>query len=304
MNLLLRTKLLALSGVLALGGLSSAAAPAAVHAGNPPQAFAFGGPQEVAVVGAGFTPGATLQLEVLNPQIPPSGEPAQVLNIPETRFLTASACGDISAPPNQTCGGTAPARLVVPDYAGPVEVLIEQCSADCGDAAAPLVGPIVAQASGSNSAEVQVLPAAQIQAGASNVGNAGSCSIAVTGSGFGTLQQNVRVFVTPPGANPDAQGNALAPLETVQSGPTGTIGILMAFSPAFVAPGTNVTVLPSLVGQPVSTTLNACSGPSTGPGRISIGSGTRAGIATSPTAPGTGTGGAGGGLAPRVHAAE
>jgi hypothetical protein len=158
---------------------------------------------------------------------------------------------------------------------------------------------------------VHVLPAAQIQAGASKGGSAGSCSISVTGSGFGTIQQNARVLITPPGVvYPDAVGLALAPLENVQVGPTGDIGILMAFSPAFVEQGTNVTVLPSLVGEPVSTTLNACGGPSTGPGRIPAagstldgGAATGAGQTTPPSTGGAAPSG-GGGIVRRVHAAE
>jgi hypothetical protein len=85
----------------------------------------------VAVIGSGSTPGATLELQVPNPLIPPSGGPPLVLNIPESHFLTTNPCGQIGEPPNQTCDGSV-ARLGVPDYTSPVEVLIEQCLADCG----------------------------------------------------------------------------------------------------------------------------------------------------------------------------
>jgi hypothetical protein len=115
MSLLLRTKLLTLSGVLPLGGLCALAlAAGVVQAGNPPQAVAFGGPQQVSVVGSGFRPGATLQIQVLNPVIPPSGGPQQVLNVPDSVYLSVDPCGQIGEQPNQVCDGSV-ARLPVLD---------------------------------------------------------------------------------------------------------------------------------------------------------------------------------------------
>jgi hypothetical protein len=127
MNLLLRAKLLTLSGVLTLGGIGAvpAAVNAAVACGHDaypacPPLSTFGGPGQVSVGNQfnEFTPGATVRLEVLTPGF------ASVLT---TQYVTVDTCGFI-APQASGCGGGGLIRMNVGDYVGPVIVMADQGS--------------------------------------------------------------------------------------------------------------------------------------------------------------------------------
>jgi hypothetical protein len=87
MKLRLRTGLLTFAGALALGGLATLA-PISASA-NSPSIRVIGGPAEVALDGNGWSPGAIIQMHVVNPLLSNTGQ-EQIVNIPESRFLIAS----------------------------------------------------------------------------------------------------------------------------------------------------------------------------------------------------------------------
>jgi hypothetical protein len=311
MNLLLRAKLLTLSGVLALGGLASVA-PSVVHAGGP-SIVAYGGPAQVMVAGTGFTPGATIEMDVINPLVPSAGGPAQIVNVPDSRFIIADPCGVTGVGlQNRPCGQDAFVHLPVPDFTGKVEVSVEQCGAACGDPTRTVIGPVVTV--------VTVLPPAQLQGqiGGPSAGGAPlPCGVSVEGSGFGInfngapAQQDVQVWITGAPVPADQlvpnvlNREQLMPPVTMQTDAAGNIQNLSAFSLNFIPVGATLTALPG-IGEPVSITLTGTCG-SPGPGQASagqIGSATGgAGQTSAPTGGGTVNTGPSG-PAPRGHAAE
>ena len=119
MNLVHRAKLLALSGVLALGGLGVVAP--AVHAAPPPQLYPLGGPGQVTIEdNGGFTPGATVRLEALTPDL------TRVL---VTQYFTVSVCGNISTAPTLCYGPNYP-RLSVNNYVGDVQIMADESASN------------------------------------------------------------------------------------------------------------------------------------------------------------------------------
>jgi hypothetical protein len=130
MNILIRTKLLMLSGALVLGGLAAgvdAAHAAPIHrptppTGPPPQITAIGGPGEVTVLSnRGWTPGATVRLEALT--LP------DLSTVLDTKYATVDQCGGFSEWPNQQqqqqCTSEY-AWLDVHPSVGTVQIMVDQ----------------------------------------------------------------------------------------------------------------------------------------------------------------------------------
>jgi hypothetical protein len=263
--------------------------------------WAIGGPAQVAVGGNFWTPGATIKIEVINPLVPASGQ-EQIVNTPETTFLTANSCGQIGNPPNDSCNGPL-ARVSVPDYVGHALVQVEQCGASCGDAAAQPMGPVVQ--------EVDVLPAAQLLAASEgparfSPGQPLLCGVSISGSGFGTTPagQTVQVRLR------DTHFNDLAPAQTLTVDSAGNIGIdASGFSFPPTAGVATVTAIPSVVGYSDTASVTLCGGIGTGTGtagQISAPFSTLGSTTGGSTGLTTGGGAApsGGAPPPRVHAAE
>jgi hypothetical protein len=299
MNLLLRAKLLTLSGVLALAGLGVAAAPA-VHAGSPPQIYPIEGPGEITIEdNGGFTPGATGRLEAMTP------DRSTVL---ETLDVKVNNCGNLIASYDSPNCPASP--LYLQFYSANFPGYSQPSSAYVGDVLIVADGDL-----GNVTAQTRIDPMPTLTAQLAGVANGvGGCQGPVYpfGENFhpgaqvqltlhaddnlrgGTVLDSKTVTVDQNGRIGDIPGGV--PLDP--HGYQGAVGVHAHEEPVWVA---NADIFPI---------LQVCGGSTPGqistPGSTRIGSGSGTTGAGQSTAPGTGGAGAlgGDGPAPRVHAHE
>jgi hypothetical protein len=215
MNLLLRARLLTLSSVLALGGLTAGVAPAALACSNSdanpncPPLNITGGPGQV-VVGSPdnvFWPGAKVRIEALTPDL------KQVLATADK--VTVDPCGHLSLDSTVCTSGPYRLNVNVSNYVGEVQILADQY-ADPSHQPTPI--PAIVGVAG----QASVAPLSTLSAYAQGPARGGStqpllCSVTVSGNGFGLpgpsatqggQQVDVQVF--------DNMGNQQGQTQTVQ----------------------------------------------------------------------------------------
>jgi hypothetical protein len=273
MKLLLRAKLLTLSGVLALGGLTAVAAPAALACSNSdanppcPPLNITGGPGQV-VVGSPdnvFWPGATVRIEAL--------DSPGLQQVRATDMVIVDPCGHLSL--DSTVCNSGPYRLDVNNYVGAVQIMADQFAA-AATKTHPAFPAIVGVAGQGSVAPLSTLTAyAQGPAGVPP-----QCGVEVFGNGFGLpgpsatqggQQVDVQVF--------DNMGNQQGQTQTVQVYSGGKIAVTSGLNFSYTGPG-QVKATPRIVGQPVSVNLNLCSAmpiPSGGGGGGTISGGSTGG---------------------------
>jgi hypothetical protein len=309
MNLLLRAKLLTLSGVLALAGLSAGVAPAALACSMsadgtsnenppcPPLKF-ISGPGQVdigAPDNSPFSPGASVRLEALTPGF------GQVL---ATEWVTVDPCGHFGT--ESTDCNNSYARLDVDKYVGTVWIMADQY----GDATHPYL--LGMEGGISSVAQLSALSANATGPVLSGPGTLHPvCAVSVSGSGFGIPAtatfsgQSIQVQIL------DAQGNPV-PVDASNTTTT-TLGvdtngnINAGINIDYNGPG-QVVATPITVGQPVKTGIVNLCGSTPGMHSVVPPSPTPTSAATSGGSTSTGGAGgfsgSGGSAPPRVHAAE